>query len=884
MRSIRASSATLLLAVVLGGWMTTAAATPSGPVPDTTGILTSWRIDPASPCTRDPVFMIVRGFVATPCDSFMDAEALGPLHVRIRRQVYVDRQCFAAPVQFYPVPVALGRFTAGPHMGLVDVETVERRSDGSVTRATQQFRFDFVVAAECPEPPPPPGPLPYVASIGTDPPHPCAGRPTTLVMSGFFKDGCGRLVDAYVRDPGHVELTLKVQVLRDTLCTLAPEPWRQGFDLGLLPPGTHRTDITLHIVATDSAGSTFRRETHYGSHEFFVREACDSLPPPGPGPLPYVERIVVGREGICGPAPACPGDSIPFHVSGVFPDNCLRFRRIVLIPSPATVFPPLPPTVRIIVDDGACMGRPCFNRPEPWFASVNLPPMPPGGRRLDVELAQVSCSDSYPPGRLFRTTVPFTVADSCPAPVCLTAGFARPPGGFGACNATVSKTQAAELTFLVRPTVALAGLQGEFHLSPPVLGIRRIEPTGPAVGMLLEWTLTDDGARFVLVAPGGAPIPPSPPPEAGQPDGWPVLRVTVASEGRAEVPGRTRVTPDNLIGSDIGGRAVLRCPPPPCASLDLRVDPGSAIVCTEHACDFNADGLEDVRDLVLMIHCAIDAGACPPDAATRFDCDGDGSFAIADVLCCARHVLRGPPCPDCPPDTGQVRPEPGVTVSLDTPEATASGIAIPMRIGGAERLGGVLLTLEAPLDRYDVVGIEADPPGRWLTLDEVRDGRLVVGLLALGGGADPPPRREDTFRLILALRPGQAAGGQVMAVDGAFSGPDGMALGVDLGHPSQALPGAGRVTLGPNRPNPFSTGTEFTLELVEAADVVLGVYDLRGRAVAILHHAPLQAGPHLFRWDGQRSDGRPAPEGVYFYRATVAGKAVARKLILMRGN
>jgi len=107
---------------------------------------------------------------------------------------------------------------------------------------------------------------------------------------------------------------------------------------------------------------------------------------------------------------------------------------------------------------------------------------------------------------------------------------------------------------------------------------------------------------------------------------------------------------------------------------------------------------------------------------------------------------------------------------------------------------------------------------------------------------------------------------------------------VNLGRPSLTLPDASRIALGSNRPNPFSTETAFSLDLVEAADVAVGIYDLRGRSVANLHRAPLAPGPHEFRWDGRSTDGSAAPNGVYFYQVTVGGKSYARKLILMRGK
>jgi hypothetical protein len=231
-----------------------------------------------------------------------------------------------------------------------------------------------------------------------------------------------------------------------------------------------------------------------------------------------------------------------------------------------------------------------------------------------------------------------------------------------------------------------------------------------------------------------------------------------------------------------------------------------------------------------------------------------------------------------------VRPEPGVAVSFGAPEEAGGGISLPVRIAGSGRLGGALLTLEAPLDRYDVVGFEASPPGDWLALHEVRDGRIVLGLIGLHDGNRLDDRASSGFTLTLALRPGQPAGGEVTAVSGEFSGPDGVALGVALGRPSQSLPGGGSLALGGSRPNPFSTETAFTLQVAAAGDAVVGIYDLRGRAVATLHRAPLAAGPHVFRWDGRDADGKAVPNGVYFYQATVGGRSVARKLILMRGD
>jgi hypothetical protein len=716
---------------------------------------------------------------------------------------------------------------------------------------------------------------------------PCAEKPTALVLEGVFRDGCGQVIDSSPPGSGVVELTLKVAAGPDTACTLALKPWRVEFPLGWMSSGNYWVAITLHVIDRDSTGTGFVRHTYHGAHEFFVASRCDSIPPPGP--LPYVSAIhIVPFKRLDPEYLICPKDSILVSVSGEFPSSCFVFRRIELIPSPATVFPPPPPTVRIIVDDRACLRIACGQTTVPWAASVRLAPLLAHDYELRVELAHVTCSETYPPGELFGTAVPFTVSDSCvPPPPCLFAGFAPPPGNFTACNASISPARPAELTFLVRPNVALAGLQGELRLDSPAFKVAKLEAIGPAEGMLLNWSPTDGGARFVLFAEHGAPIPPLPPQdprEVVRPDGWPVLRVTVEQIPSAPAPAFARIWPQQLLGSDIEGRAVPPCPfrygPGDPAIPWL---PGSALLCVEHECDFNADGSEDVRDLVLMVHCVSGEGACPPDAGIHFDCDGDSTISITDVLCCARHILRRPPCPDCPHDSSGVRPEPRVAVSFGVPVETANGVDLPLHIAGADRLGAAMLTFEAPFDRYDVDGIDGARQGAWLMLHEVRDGRLILGLVSTWSGDFAVSPNLD-LTLHLALKPGQSPGGEVSAVAGEFSGGDGVMLAVNLGTPTGELPGPARLALSENRPNPLTTETRFTLELVEAADVVVGIYDLRGRAVATLFRGHLPSGPQEFRWDGRSADGTATASGVYFYRIVAGGKTLARKLILMRAN
>jgi hypothetical protein len=869
----------LLIALALAALVTAPARAATTVVPDTTGILTPWTIAPQHPCTHDSVFIVVRGFQPTSCIAMLQAYAIDPTHVRIVLEEHDDIRCFTGPTQFFPVPIRLGFFTAGVHPLDIEVVTRHVQGDSSATETAAHYADSLVVDSQCPTPPPPPQQIlpPYVDGIGTDPPAPCATRPTNLVLSGHFPNSCGEVIDSETINSENVHLTVKVGSLPDTGCAMFGKPWNVAFPLGTLPPGPHHVAITMVVYSVDSTGTTYRAEVFQTSDDFTVLADCSNVPP---GPLPFVQAVYIGPNAPW-TTPICEGDSIPVLVKGLFPNTCFVFRKIELVTyAVPTVGPVPPPLVRITVDDRACLGIPCADHTVPWSVSAMLPPLTAWNYKLPVEVVYASCADTV---HTYRADFPFSVvAPPCP-PRCVTGTFPRTNDA--ACNASVSPGHPGHVTFAVRPQVALAGLQGTFHLSTPGLAITHIEAIGAAAGMNINWQTTADGAKFVLFAASGAPIPPFQIVDAwGDPSaGVPVVRVTVEQTQTDGVPERSLLAITDLLGADAHGVEVPSCPMPRGMDpLPPALGPSVAIICSGGvACDFNIDGRENVVDLVLMAHCVTHEGPCPDSLQTLFDCNGDGQFSLADVICCSSHMLQRPPCNACPPDTGG-RPEPGIRVSFGDAVAAGGDVGLPIHIEGADRIGAAMLTLRAPLERYAVMGIDGGPD--WLAIPEERNGQLMLGLINLAGGRLSVSRTGAAdIMLNLRLRAEQTPGGEVAAVAGEFSGPDGVVLTVNLGSPVGTIPG-GRLDLSAGRPNPFSTEARFTVTLPEKANAEIGVYDLRGRAVATLHHGPLAAGPTEFTWDGRRDDGSAAASGVYFYRARVAGQVLARKLILMRGN
>jgi len=85
-----------------------------------------------------------------------------------------------------------------------------------------------------------------------------------------------------------------------------------------------------------------------------------------------------------------------------------------------------------------------------------------------------------------------------------------------------------------------------------------------------------------------------------------------------------------------------------------------------------------------------------------------------------------------------------------------------------------------------------------------------------------------------------------------------------------------------NYPNPFNPSTSIPLSIDRDSRVVLSVYDAAGRLVRTLLDGRLDAGNHVFTWDGRDSEGRKVSTGVYFYRMAAGHRRFMRKAVLLK--
>lgn len=85
----------------------------------------------------------------------------------------------------------------------------------------------------------------------------------------------------------------------------------------------------------------------------------------------------------------------------------------------------------------------------------------------------------------------------------------------------------------------------------------------------------------------------------------------------------------------------------------------------------------------------------------------------------------------------------------------------------------------------------------------------------------------------------------------------------------EETPAPGGFGLASNYPNPFQTTTTITFTVSETEGdrhVVLTVYDVLGRRVAVLFDGVLEPGRHTVTWDGTDRGGAPVSDGLYVYR------------------
>jgi hypothetical protein len=89
-------------------------------------------------------------------------------------------------------------------------------------------------------------------------------------------------------------------------------------------------------------------------------------------------------------------------------------------------------------------------------------------------------------------------------------------------------------------------------------------------------------------------------------------------------------------------------------------------------------------------------------------------------------------------------------------------------------------------------------------------------------------------------------------------------------------------SLGQNFPNPFNPTTRIAFDLPEQATAKLVVYNLLGQQVNVLTDRHMNAGHHVFDWNGLDAEGQLVASGVYFYELRAGDFVAKKKMLLLR--
>lgn len=83
-------------------------------------------------------------------------------------------------------------------------------------------------------------------------------------------------------------------------------------------------------------------------------------------------------------------------------------------------------------------------------------------------------------------------------------------------------------------------------------------------------------------------------------------------------------------------------------------------------------------------------------------------------------------------------------------------------------------------------------------------------------------------------------------------------------------------------PNPFNPQTEILFTLPSKSEVILRIFDVRGREIRTLISDQLDAGEHTAVWNGCDNRGQPQPSGVYLALMEAGSIRLTRRLTLVQ--
>ena len=689
------------------------------------------------------------------------------------------------------------------------------------------------------------------AACDTCPPRVCPGEPILVTISGATESPCVQFRGFKELAVGAPITVLEAEFVADTCgrgCPAVMVPFSAS--LSLPPVFANAGSFLLQHSVRSCPDTTVVDSVLSRQYSYTIEPNC--IEPP---PVDTLVRsfVIFGVE----PRDRCPGDSLTLEARERGCPPCVEFTSFAFDSASGYTLDMTwrPQCMEVRCDsDSLSVALGAF---QAGFYLVNV--------NVNVHVLDTPNPDSV---ITFVEPVRFKVT-SCDNPPCVD-GWLPPRGTYDSTCTAVKPGSTGSATFPAQTGVGVWGAQGALF-DAPFLRIQQVEYAGPTPGTFVTWTRQGQRISWIAFTTADAPMLP-----VGQ---TPFLRVVYQVDPAAP-PGFTAL--QGVIEQAVGENEEFL----PICVVTTREKPPAIPICIEarsDTCDANGDGKADLRDLVSMVKCFRLTDDLPI-GATCPDCNADSAFTIADILCCARHILRAP---NLPPDSSQQSAD--VRVAFGTFVKAGDAWMVPVRVTGARSLAGTLLRLRYPSERwraeYPVVAVNGTSNEGWMPIADMdQPGVANISWLKIGEGDSQELAFTILVRQVAEPFPGDELvmeGVDLVRPDGSALRPMGSLPSASLldgsGPPPEGTPGS--VALGPAQPNPFTSTTSFAVSLPRESTIELTIHDVAGRVVATLARGRFAAGVRSFAWDGAGARG-----GVYFARLSVDGKVFSQRVAMIRGS
>ncbi|MFC1898591.1 M6 family metalloprotease domain-containing protein [Candidatus Cloacimonadota bacterium] len=100
---------------------------------------------------------------------------------------------------------------------------------------------------------------------------------------------------------------------------------------------------------------------------------------------------------------------------------------------------------------------------------------------------------------------------------------------------------------------------------------------------------------------------------------------------------------------------------------------------------------------------------------------------------------------------------------------------------------------------------------------------------------------------------------------------------------TEEIPDSPQISLDQNYPNPFNPSTTISFSLLEASDIELAIFNLKGQKVkTFLINSSTDQPINSVTWNGTDNSNKPVSSGIYFYKLKSGDIEISKKMLLLK--